>query len=278
MRPILKTCSLILSHLLIVVILTLLTQVGGLVWLLTLALDVFVQRRRKIRFFKTGAFATLYITAILVIVPPLARQFGRVPLPAFSNPHLKPENILFCLFNRQYVRPELKSALESVALKMQEQFPGTIIRYMDANFPLIEGYPLEPHFSHRDGKKVDIAFFWKGTKTGKQYSGTPSPFGYGVCIEPKPDEYDYNAECEKQGFWYIAYDQRIASCFYNKDQYVSDEPRNKEMTRLFAEEKGVRKILLQPHLKTRWGLEKYDKLRPQGCRAARHDDHIHVQL
>ena len=36
-------------------------------------------------------------------------------------------------------------------------------------------------------------------------------------------------------------------------------------------------LLLEPHLKTRLKLEKYDKIRFQGCRAARHDDHIHVQ-
>ncbi|NNE79114.1 MAG: hypothetical protein HKN18_02480 [Silicimonas sp.] len=37
------------------------------------------------------------------------------------------------------------------------------------------------------------------------------------------------------------------------------------------------KIFLEPHLADRLGVAG-DKVRFQGCRAARHDDHIHIQL
>lgn len=41
---------------------------------------------------------------------------------------------------------------------------------------------------------------------------------------------------------------------------------------------AVRKIFLEPHLKTRLKLSKYSKIRFHGCHSVRHDDHIHLQL
>ena len=39
----------------------------------------------------------------------------------------------------------------------------------------------------------------------------------------------------------------------------------------------IDKIFLEPHLKDRFGLQS-PKVRFAGCRAARHDDHLHVQI
>ncbi|MGO1080022.1 hypothetical protein [Inquilinus sp. CA228] len=40
---------------------------------------------------------------------------------------------------------------------------------------------------------------------------------------------------------------------------------------------GLERILLEPHLVRRLGLSS-PLLRFQGCRAARHDDHLHLQI
>jgi hypothetical protein len=40
---------------------------------------------------------------------------------------------------------------------------------------------------------------------------------------------------------------------------------------------GVDKVFLEPHLTSSLGLAA-PAVRFQGCRAARHDDHIHVQI
>ncbi len=40
---------------------------------------------------------------------------------------------------------------------------------------------------------------------------------------------------------------------------------------------GLEKVLLEPHLVRRLGLSS-PLLRFQGCRAARHDDHLHLQI
>jgi hypothetical protein len=259
-------------------LLTLLTQVGGLLWLLSLWTARFFPRKFQFWGYKSLVFMLLYAAASSWLIPPVAQRFGRVSLPIFANPHLKPEHFLFAALNRHYVRPALRQALEEVAQQMQTRYPGATIWYMDANFPFIDDYPLEPHFSHKDGKKVDLALYWKDARTQKPAAGTPSPFGYGVCAEPLPGEYDYNQVCEEKGYWYISLDKTLAEPFFDKNNWVFDAGKTRELGRLLAEHPSVGKILLQPHLEKRLHLDAYGKFRAQGCQAARHDDHFHVQL
>jgi hypothetical protein len=40
---------------------------------------------------------------------------------------------------------------------------------------------------------------------------------------------------------------------------------------------GLQKIFIEPHLKNALGIAD-SHIRFQGCRAARHDDHIHIQV
>lgn len=273
-----KKLGSITFHIITFASLTLFTQTGGIVWLIA----VFIHRQLgawyRFPFRRALIFAALYLISVISIVPALARLSNRMPLPVFSNSHLKPENIIFSLFNRHYVRPELKKALEAVAQKMQERYPGAVVWYMDAGFPLINGYPLEPHFSHYDGKKVDIVFYWKSAATGKPVEGAPSPIGYGVYAQPLPGEYDYAEVCEQKGYWYIGLDGDVAAPFFKEQDYVFDAERTARLAVLLAEEPTIGKILIQPHLEKRLGITQYDKFRQQGCQAARHDDHFHVQL
>ena len=53
--------------------------------------------------------------------------------------------------------------------------------------------------------------------------------------------------------------------------------RNRLLVETLARDPRVAKIFIEPHLKQSLGLTS-DKIRFQGCRAARHDDHIHLQL
>lgn len=269
----------IFRHSLFFGFLTLLTQIGGLIWLLSLGLNLWIQKYRPIKGLRWSIFFLLYTLATLFVVPPMARIYtNRVPLPVFSNPHLEPENVFFAFFNRTYVKPALRKALEDVAEQMQTQYPGSAIWYMDANFPFIDGYPLEPHLSHRDGKKIDLSFYWKSAKTGVPVRKNPSPTGYGLWAEPLPGEFDYAQHCIEKGNWFIGYDEQLGNWGYNKNDYRFDAERTREMLRLLVEHPAIEKILIQPHLKKRLDLEGYSKVRAQGCHAARHDDHVHVQL
>lgn len=247
-------------------------------WLLALGMSKALRKKWPVSGLNWIVFAVLYITATVVIVPPLARLGGRVPLPAFGNPHLRPENRLFCFLNRTYVRPRLRQAMEEVAQNMQQQYPGAVVWYMDANFPFFDGYPLEPHLSHNDGKKIDLSIYWDEAASGKPVAGNPSPFGYGAYARPLPGEPDYALECERKGYWYIGLDGTIAAPFFREENYRFDPARTQALLRLLAEHPDVRRVLIQPHLKQRLGLARYDKIRFQGCKAARHDDHAHVEL
>jgi len=274
-----KTFFRIFRHALFFGFLTLLTQIGGLIWLLSLGLNHFAQKHFPIKGLRWAIFILLYTLTTIFVVPTVARLcFGRVPLPVFSNPNLEPENVLFPFFNRTYVKTELRKTLEAVAAQMQTKYPGSAIWYMDANFPFIDGYPLEPHLSHRDGRKIDLSFYWKAAKTGVPIRKNPSPTGYGLWAEPLPDEFDYAQYCFEKGNWYIGYDEQLGDWGYDKEDYIFDGERTREMLRLLVEHPAIEKILIQPHLKKRLGLEQYDKVRAQGCQAARHDDHVHVQL
>lgn len=225
---------------------------------------------------KSVSFLILYALFVSVIVPLTAKPFGRVPLPLIESNHVQPANVLTVLLCRNYVGPELKQAAFNVAEKMNAKYPGTTLNYLDANFPFINGFPLPPHLSHSDGKKLDVSFHYVDAKTGKQINKVPSWIGYGVCEEPRPGEFDRPAYCTRKGYWQYSYLQKIVGRG-NKEKYAFDADRTKDLANYFVNHKAIGKLLIEPHLKTRLGLTS-GKVRLHGCHAVRHDDHIHVQL
>ena len=273
-----------ISNLAVIALLTLFTQTGGIIWLVCLPVFFLINKKIKGKFkrrsFKLLFFSALYLSAVFFWIPPLARwQCGRVPLPVYNNTKVKPHNIFFyCLLNRHYVRPELKKLVEETADIMVEKFPGTVMVYLDANFPFFNGYPLQPHISHRDGKKLDIAFYWKNTHTGNNIEGTPSWYGYGASALPLPGEMNMQPLCRKKGNWYRNLLRYLALPFFNSEKYILDTKATRELIRLLATDPRTGKILLEPHLKTRLRLDQYGNIRFQGCRAARHDDHLHLEI
>lgn len=225
---------------------------------------------------KVISFVTLYLVFVFVIVPLTAKTFGRVQLPFFENRHLKPANIWTGLLNRNYVRPELREITYKVAESMNTKFPGTTINYLDANFPFIYKFPLLPHLSHNDGKKIDLSFQYNDSQTGQMTSDIPSFIGYGICEEPKDGEENIPDFCDKKGYWQYNLLRDIVPQD-NKDKFTFDNKRTKELVNSFASYDAIGKIFIEPHLKTRLGLTS-SKIRFHGCQAVRHDDHIHTQL
>ena len=128
-------------------------------------------------------FAALFTVASLLLVPPVARAFGRVPLPCFGDTTLRPRLILFCAANRHYVVPALRTELLEVAAEMAATHPGTRVTYLDAGFPL-PGLPLLPHLSHGDGRKADLALLLADPETGAPIDGGGSPIGYFGYVTP----------------------------------------------------------------------------------------------
>ncbi len=241
-------------HLTLFVFLTLLTQLGGLAWLLAL----FFKKRALVFLI---AYSTMAISSLAV-----APMLGREPISCISDTPLKMQSLMYCAMNRQYVTPELKGVLLDFSENMQNEFPGTTTLVLDANFPFISGFPLLPHLSHNDGRKADLAFFYENQ--GRYLPGvTKSPIGY-FAFEDGPSNCPNNTITLR---WNMAFLQEFWP------DYHLEPRRMTAALGLLNDDTRVGKVFLEPHLKSSFAKSS-SKIRFQGCRAARHDDHIHIQL
>ncbi|OQP65258.1 hypothetical protein A3860_16440 [Niastella vici] len=225
---------------------------------------------------KLLTFIVLYLLTTFIIVPVLAKPFGRVQLPVTATNNLRPLTFMTCLLNRNYVRKDLRNVAYSVASEMNKKYPGTVINYLDANFPFVNGFPLFPHLSHNDGKKMDLAFCYKDKQSLQETNATPSPIGYGICEEPTAAEKNTTDFCVQQGYWQYSLLKSLMPQGRKKD-FVFYPEKTRSLVELFAHDNRIGKIFIEPHLKLRLQLTS-DKIRFHGCQAVRHDDHIHVQL
>ncbi|MBD1544816.1 hypothetical protein [Roseibium aggregatum] len=274
----LKTALRTAVHLGIVAVLTLLTQIGGLAYGVAWASRfwLFKRHRRSVAVL-VGLFAVSYgfFWFAATKIAPLA---GRVPIACLTASNAEPveQSVLYCALNRNYVVPELARIVTDLAVHMDREFPGTETLVLDAGFPFIDGFPLLPHLSHRDGRKLDLAFYYRGTD-GRYVPGvTKSPIGY-WAFEEAPD--GYATPCpDSQGWKTLRWDMRWFRVFNSDVQLDAD--RTGEALRWLTtagRRAGLAKVLLEPHLKRTLRVNS-DVIRFQGCRAARHDDHMHIQI
>lgn len=261
-------------------LLTILTQVGGVVYLLSFLTHGFIHKQTQTKIYtillKTASFVVLYAITTFLVVPVLAPLFGRVPLPVRETNHLRPLTFITCLLNRNYVRPELKQTSVTVAKEMNQKFPGTTVNYLDGNFPFINKFPLLPHLSHNDGKKLDLAFCYIDAKTKQANNDCPSFIGYGICEEAFPSEKHTADFCAEKGYWNYSFLTYVVPQ-QNKKNFQLDNQRTKELVTSLTAQPSIGKLFIEPHLISRLGLHS-EKIRFHGCQAVRHDDHIHVQL
>ena len=259
----------------IFLILTVLTQIGGVIYLLAILFSKIFGFQKKLATlvvfivaYSAATFATIYIAPV----------FGRQAVPCFVSEiaNLKTTHPMYCVLNRNYVAGDLALLLDKASTAVAQKYEGTQTLVLDANFPFFTGFPLLPHLSHDDGRKVDLAFYYQDGKGGYLPGYMSSPIGYWGYTQPSSGvnlpctnfnsslslRWDFNF---LQGFWrdYRIEPQRTA---YLLNWLVSE-----------GQQYGIEKVLLEPHLKARLGLGS-DLIRFQGCRAARHDDHIHLQV
>lgn len=259
-----------------VVLLTFLTEIGGAILLLSILLVRLAPKRFACR--KTIAacnFVGLYLVASLVLAPIVAPIAGRVALPCLdtANPGLAALSPLTCLLNRNYVAPATASALHALSADLQVTNPGTGVRYLDAAFPFDLGMPLLPHLSHGDGRKVDLAFFYLGDDLVYQSGLTPSPIGYWGFEQPPAGVLQL---CPQVSLYTLRWNMTWLQSLWPETEL--DHARTRRMLQWLigpGRSHGVEKVLLEPHLETSLGFDS-DLIRFQGCRAARHDDHLHV--
>ena len=261
-----------LIHILIVGFLTLLTQIGGLVWIINFGyFKIFTKGKSK--WSRLLTFLGLYSIVTLLIIPPIAKLGGRVPLPLSKSGKLIPHNYITPFLNRHYVRPQLKSQLIEVANKTNKSNSRLKLSYLDANFPFINGFPLLPHLSHSDGRKVDLSFYY--TKDNLEGNYKPANSGYGKYVEPTNSKSNQTQYCKSKGHW--QYDFSKFLTLGSRNDLKFDSNNTKRLVNTLAQNPMTHKILLEPHLKQRMNLTS-DKIRFQGCHSVRHDDHIHLQI
>ena len=235
-------------HALAVLALAVLTQIGALAWLLALPF-----RRRPLAF--AAAVTALY--ASLVLLAPLASPRERLACGADDG---LTAPALYCALFRTYADPEMAALMRDLAAHMAATHPGSPTVLLDAGFPFLDAMPMLPHLSHADGEKADLALWYEGDRL-------PSPLGY-FAFEPGPTACPDRWPTLR---WDLDWLQPLW-----RDALL-DVARTRTAVEWLLSDPRTGKVLLEPHLQDRLRLD-HPKLRFQGCRAARHDDHIHVQL
>ncbi len=260
------------------VALTLLTQIGGLAYILALLLGRRLWKNAPLHHIITTVAFLLVYGGLHTVSAIAAPHFGRVPLPctSHSDDMVSMQSPLYCLLNRHYVTSELEDVVFQLSEYMNDVFPGTVTVILDAGFPFLDGFPLLPHLSHHDGRKLDLAYYYVNEKAVYVPGQTRSPIGYWAFEEPISQS---TMPCANHDDWLtLRWDMNWFSRFLRPLEL--DRQRTSEALlwlSLTGEEKGVSKILLEPHLEKMLDVES-ENIRFQGCRAARHDDHIHIEV
>jgi hypothetical protein len=264
----------LVSRLAIFLALTMLTQIGGIAYAGALVLGRLTKRQG----FATHSLLTIALyTASTFASHLLVPMTGRVPLPCApeAGAELAVQSPIYCMLNRNYVTPQTYEAAKALAVHMGATFPGTKTLVLDANFPFIDGFPLLPHLSHADGRKIDIAFYYERNGTYLP-SKTRSPIGYFAFEQPEPGD---PQPCLGRNDWLtLRWDLNWLQWLFPSHQL--EKERTAEALRWLASEGdkfGVEKIFVELHIALKLGATG-GNVRFQGCRAARHDDHMHFQV
>lgn len=260
-----------LKRLIFFIALTVLTQVGGVVYLLSALLSKKIQK--SFYFKKVIVFSSLYLIVTFLIVPPLAKLNGRERVEHTEN--LKAAHSFIVLLNRNYVTPSLNAYLQKASINLKRKSDELEIRYLDACFPFFDGFPLLPHLSHNDGKKIDLSLVYQD-QNAEVKNKSKSISGYGVFEEPLITEFDQTEYCKKKGYFQYDYPKYLTLGKINSNLEFSKTGTRTLMLALLETE-NLSKIFIEEHLKQRCNLND-SRIRFHGCRAVRHDDHIHLQV
>lgn len=242
------------SHLVALVVLTVVTQIGGACYAAGLAVAARFGARRGV-----AAGVLLYGALTAVVLPSAAPLWGRAALPCGAG------SAMYCALNRHYGTPELVAAVARIAAELHRQHPGAAVTSLDAGFPLPLRMPLLPHLSHRDGRAVDLALFYEGRAGAGAW-----PVGYFAFA---PAAIAEAATCDRPGpmRWSLDWLQPLFG------DIRLDRARTADLVRIAVADPAVRRALLHPGLARDLGVSS-DKLRFAGCHAARHDDHLHLEV
>jgi hypothetical protein len=192
---------------------------------------------------------------------------GLVRLPCRSESHLKAAHARYCKQDRNWVTPTAQAVMREVAKYIAAAHAGSVVHYMEASWPSGKR-PMPPHLSHGDGREIDVALFYE-TTDGKPLPRPPTSSGYYAFEPMRPGDFDPCAGRTRPG------DNRNPP---NNRRWRLDETRTKTLIRALLDDRRVRRLLLEPHLKDRLGFANEARIRFPGCNTLRHDGHVHVDV
>lgn len=245
------------GHFVAFVALTAISLFGGVAWIVA-AITTKGWRRPALAIALYGL-----ATAATIWAAPFA---GRQVTGCWGIGKVEAASPIYCLLNRSYVTPELAAVLDDLADHMAQTHPDLRVTSLDGSFPFTN-MPLLPHLSHDDGEKMDLAFFYLESEDGTPTDRQRSPLGYFAFEDGPTDCPDVTLTLR----WDLRWLQPVFP------DLKLDEDRMRRAMRQLIEDDRVSKVFLEPHLQRTLDVEA-PKVRFQGCRAARHDDHIHMQL
>ncbi len=190
---------------------------------------------------------------------------GRDRLPCFDSELRTGNWALYCVLGRNYVREGGIDVITDAQDAVVARHGPSPLTWLDASGPV--NLPLWPHRSHKDGRQIDLSLYYE-SRDGDPIN-PPTLTGY-FAYEPP-------ATGERQP---CAAGSRPLD-FGDPDPdrpWQWDAARTRSLVVALIEDDRVRRIFLEPHLADRLGLSGHAKVRFAGCNAARHDDHIHIDL
>ncbi len=255
-------------RIIVFLLLTLLTQFGGVVYLINGYLF------KKWNFLnKLFSFAMLYTLALFIVVPLLAKLVDRVPLPAHNSEYIGPANYMTIALGRNYVKSDLYQAIINAAVKFGDKHPDAKITYLDAGFALSKYIPMYPHKSHNTGKSLDLGFIYKNAE-GDVMKGSPSWTGYGIFTKEKLTKRQKKCLEENSLYDFTKY----FGLGIGKGEYKLEGRLTQDLIKTIHREAKIKQIFIEPYLKASLGLSRFGKIKFHGCDAVRHDDHFHIEI
>ena len=272
----------IFSKVILFFLLTVLSQIGGLIFLLWIItfhrikpniVNLWIRRMTNV-----FGFITFYLLFVIAIIPALAQLQDRAPLPMSKSGNLVPVTFWNVLLFRNYIIKSGKEKMVKIADEFAQKHPGLKVKYMDCNYPfnfnfiknkntwILKG--LLPHKTHV-GDVADIALIFND-KNGQPSNQTRTFFGYGGSEEPGPHEFNRPQMCDKKNWQYSFMYRNIPK----KDIHMNG-PLTRDLILLFRKY-AYSTIFIETHLQQRLKLKgSYGCAK---CKGVRHDDHFHVKF
>jgi hypothetical protein len=262
-------------------LLTVVTQIGGIALLLSWLVGRTHGAGGLPRIARTGLFLVVFVATYVAIswlvVPPLAALGGRVPLPCQARGRSAVWRRAPALLRSQ---PSLRGRARRApaGADVARHRPGlSRDRHLvpRRQLPVPEWLPLLPHLSHNDGRKLDLAFYYAAPDGTYLPGALRSPIGYWAFETPSPGD---PLPCSDQTGLSLRWDLPLLQRLY-PNRPIEPERTRAALAWLASEgaRHGVERLFVEPHLARRLGVAS-PLIGFQGCRAARHDDHIHFQI